>query len=225
MTNSMIPYSFVPGTKAKAGEVNANFLALADAIDANKVIAAGDIEEVNEILATKADKTELVDSHTVTDSGTDLNDYNTNGTYIFTSTYKPSNIPKGSAGVLIVTGDSASLIKQIWFCTEDNPEIYTRNYTGSSWSSWRSACGLVKKAKSGYLRFANGITMQWGIQAGRTITYPIAFKTYAAPVFAKSGWGTTTERSDTGFSSQSLTGFTMGSNGVFNNMNWVALGY
>ena len=35
MTNSMIPYSFTPGTKAKAQEVNANFNALADKIDKN----------------------------------------------------------------------------------------------------------------------------------------------------------------------------------------------
>ena len=30
MTNTLIPYSFIPGTKAKAGEVNANFIALAE---------------------------------------------------------------------------------------------------------------------------------------------------------------------------------------------------
>lgn len=35
MTNSMIPYSFTPGTKAKAQEVNANFIALAEKIDEN----------------------------------------------------------------------------------------------------------------------------------------------------------------------------------------------
>lgn len=36
MTNSMIPYSFVPGTKAKADEVNANFISLANFIEQNK---------------------------------------------------------------------------------------------------------------------------------------------------------------------------------------------
>lgn len=41
MANSMIPYSFIPGTKAKAGEVNANFVALADTIEANKTAASG----------------------------------------------------------------------------------------------------------------------------------------------------------------------------------------
>lgn len=35
MTNSMIPYSFTPGTKAKAQEVNANFIALAEKINEN----------------------------------------------------------------------------------------------------------------------------------------------------------------------------------------------
>lgn len=39
MTNSLIPYSFTPGTKAKAQEVNANFNALADKIDENNSTA------------------------------------------------------------------------------------------------------------------------------------------------------------------------------------------
>lgn len=36
MTNPLIPYSFIPGTKAKASEVNANFTAVADAITNSK---------------------------------------------------------------------------------------------------------------------------------------------------------------------------------------------
>ena len=35
MTNSIIPYSFTPGTKAKAQELNANFNALAEKIESN----------------------------------------------------------------------------------------------------------------------------------------------------------------------------------------------
>ena len=83
MTNSMVPYSFIPGTKAKAGEVNANFIALADVIEKNRLTSAGDTDKINEVLETKADKTELINEHTVTKSGTDLNDYKTKGTYIF----------------------------------------------------------------------------------------------------------------------------------------------
>lgn len=89
MANSMIPYSFIPGTKAKAGEVNANFIALADIIEANRQTAAGDIEDVNEVLKTKADKTELINEHTILETDTDLNDYKTKGAYVFISKYKP----------------------------------------------------------------------------------------------------------------------------------------
>lgn len=39
MSNSLIPYSFTPGTKAKAQEVNANFIALADKIEENNTTA------------------------------------------------------------------------------------------------------------------------------------------------------------------------------------------
>lgn len=39
MTNPMIPYSFTPGTKANAREVNANFNALAEKIDENNATA------------------------------------------------------------------------------------------------------------------------------------------------------------------------------------------
>ena len=52
MTNSLIPYSFTPGTKAKAQEVNANFIALADEItenskriETNKATAAENIDK------------------------------------------------------------------------------------------------------------------------------------------------------------------------------------
>lgn len=46
-----IPYSFVPGTKAKANEVNANFIAVIDELD--KINS--DIETLNSSVATKAD--------------------------------------------------------------------------------------------------------------------------------------------------------------------------
>ena len=55
-------------------------------------------------------------------------EYDEKGTYIFSEVYKPYNIPNGNSGTLIVTGDSASLIKQIWFGTADNSEIFTRNF-------------------------------------------------------------------------------------------------
>ena len=136
MTNSMIPYSFIPGTKAKASEVNANFIALADKIDANKAAFEEDVTDINdqieEINTSKADKTELINEHTVTEYDTDLDDYTTKGTYIFSSDYTPDNIPKGTSGMLIVTGDEDSVIKQIWYCDGENPEIFVRDLSNET---------------------------------------------------------------------------------------------
>lgn len=56
MSNSLIPYSFIPGTKAKAQEVNANFIALADQIAENKNYTDIKISEtVSSMDAQKAD--------------------------------------------------------------------------------------------------------------------------------------------------------------------------
>lgn len=56
MSNSLIPYSFIPGTKAKAQEVNANFIALADQIAENKNYTDIKINEtVSSIDTQKAD--------------------------------------------------------------------------------------------------------------------------------------------------------------------------
>jgi len=66
MTDILIPYSFVPGTKAKAGEVNANFNALAAVIDENKSLAgqaeeqlSGAIETLQTLMEGKAGQDEL----------------------------------------------------------------------------------------------------------------------------------------------------------------------
>lgn len=50
MTNSLIPYSFIPGTKALASEVNANFIALANAVAEGKTFTTESIEEFNTTL-------------------------------------------------------------------------------------------------------------------------------------------------------------------------------
>ncbi len=229
MTNSMIPYSFIPGTKAKASEVNANFIALADKIDANKAAFEEDVTDINdqieEINTSKADKTELINEHTVTEYDTDLDDYTTKGTYIFSSDYTPDNIPKGTSGMLIVTGDEDSVIKQIWYCDGENPEIFVRDLSNETWTDWFSHCGVVNKSSTGYLKLSNGLTIQWGYGTSSNITYPVAYSTLACPVFSKRGFGASYERSDTGFTQQSLAGFEIGSGGLFYSMNWIVIGY
>ncbi len=225
MADSMIPYSFIPGTKAKAGEVNANFIALADAIENNRQAATGDIEELNETLETKADKTELITSHTVTDAGTDLNNYKTDGTYIFSSLYTPYNIPKGASGVLIVTGLENSAVKQIWFCDGDNPEIYTRKFENYAWGSWYSHCGVTAYSNPGYYRLPNGLIIQWGYGVNPNVTYPIAYSTISCPVFGKVGCDFSRERSDTGFEKLYLTGMVVYSGGIMYSIDYIVIGF
>lgn len=225
MTNSMIPYSFIPGTKAKAGEVNANFIALANIIEENKEITAENILEITEILQQKADKTELTTNFTVTDADTDLNDYKTAGTYIFSSLYTPTNIPKGTSGTLAVSGCENSTIKQIWYCDGENGEIFTRNYQNSGWTNWQSTIGNFNKANPGYLRLPNGFLIQWGQASSNGVVYPIAYSTVACPVALKNGCGLDFTRSDMGFTSESLTGFTYTTSGHYCWLNWIAIGY
>lgn len=227
MTNSMIPHSFVPGTKAKAGEVNENFISLANYIEQNKSSATSDLEELREVVDTKADKTELVTEHIIKESGTDLDTYKTKGTYLFSSAHTPSNPPdSNNAGVLFVIGDESWVIKQIWFCAGTYSQIYTRTfYESTGWTIWSSVYGQLKKAKVGYLKLANGLIFQWGTSTSTSVTYPIAFTSIATPVFSKNGFGVSHERSDTGITSASLTGFTISTGGICNYINWIAIGF
>lgn len=225
MTNSMIPYSFSPGTKARADEVNANFIALADKIDENKSAQSNDVKEINSVLSKKADKTELINEYTITESGTDLNNYKTNGVYVFSDVVTPSNIPNGTSGILIVTGKGDSVIKQIWFSSGDNAPIYTRSFYNYNWTGWSCAIGECSYGNPGYLKLPNGLIIQWGCMTASNITYPLAYTQVVCPVFSKQGWAADRGRSDTGFNFQTLTGFSVGSMGVFTNMNWLVMGY
>lgn len=225
MTNSMIPYSFVPGTKAKADEVNANFISLANFIEQNKNSTANDIETINKTLNEKADKTDLNVEHTVTEADTNLNDYKNRGTYIFSTLYTPTNIPKGEAGSLVVTGDENSVITQIWICNEENPEIFTRKYENEEWDKWYSTQGILSKNNPGYIRLPNGILIQWGFGTSSKITYPLAYSKVACPVFAKQGYSGTAHYADAGTATQSLTGLYYGCSGQFIYLNWIVIGY
>lgn len=229
MTDSMIPYSFIPGTKAKASEVNANFSALAQIISQNAAFATDKIdktiEQFNQFLNEKADKTDLITEHNITESETDLNNYKQKGTYIFSSAYIPVNAPKSDAGMLIVFGEENSELKQIWLTNGYNPAIFTREYINSNWSQWYSTAGERGFSNQiGYYQLPNGLIIQWGINCPSAITYPIAYNIRCGVVFSKYGWAANYERSDTGINSQSLTGFTVGSCGVFYNMNFIVIG-
>ncbi len=77
-----VPYSFVPGTKAKADEVNANFIAVLDKIEETNTTKANiDLSNLDDagksVLNAKADKSEIdgewVSTHQAFASNIDLN--------------------------------------------------------------------------------------------------------------------------------------------------------
>jgi len=222
MTNSMIPYSFVPGTKAKASEVNANFAAIADIIGETIDTTQANFESINQTLDTKTDKAE----YTIDTANTDLNNYTNLGTYVFTDDYTPQNIPQGTSGMLYVIGNIDSTIKQIWFCNDTMKSIYTRDYSNSTWSNWSSITGNSNIQQTGYFKFPNGFMVQWGTQIkALTITYPIAYPVHVGTVITKHGADGNNTRTDSGLINQSLSFFQYQTYGANAFINWFAFGY
>jgi len=230
MTDSMIPYSFIPGTKAKASEVNANFISLASVIEANKDNANQVISELNTTLKNgldlKVDKSEYVDQ-IIAESGTNLNAYKTKGTYIFNDLTIPLNRPqsyggmeKGINAILIVMGDiDTSLISQTWYVMNNEFELYTRYFKDGKWTEWKPATG---KFTGSYILFPNGLLIQGGATTGTSITFPIAFTTFSSVTIARVGSG---NNSSTGVQNITTTGFQISSYGYYYGVYWIAVGY
>ena len=224
MTDSMIPYSFVPGTKAKASEVNANFIALAEAITQNVQSLTEnfdeDISEINSILDD-----ELFVQQIVTTASTNLNDYKRKGIYFFSSSYTPTNIPKSNSGTLLVLGSASTNVKQIWFCNGSYPEIFTRSFANSTWGNWYSILGQLNPNNQYYLRMPNGLMIQGGYAVSPNVTYPIAFTQMPAVVATKQGYTSSDTTTDHGFYSEALTGFVFSACGyISGGINWLAIG-
>lgn len=103
----------------------------------------------------------------VTTSGTDLNNYKTQGIYSFGQSYSPSNIPTGNSnGWLIVipwnNNPAITTIKQIWLrhgiVNTNDYQIWVRTMIGGTWSSWYNLTDRVAKGgdtMTGALSFNN----------------------------------------------------------------------
>lgn len=234
MTNSIIPYVFTAGTKAKASEVNANFSAVAEEITSNKTSADNainninnNINNINTTLSTKSDKSTSFVEFPVSDTNTSLDNYKTKGVYTFSSEYAPTNSPKGTSGFLVVAGEANSLVKQIWINNGDSNEVFSREFTNSQWTSWKSSCGYLSLSDTSsvsYLKLPNNIILQWGGATTTTVTYPLAYTKYATPVFMKHGAGSGYSSPDFGFASEGLTGFIIQTYGEFAHMHWFVIG-
>ena len=78
----------------------------------------------------------------ITSTGTNLNDYKTEGIYYFSPNYTPTNIPIGVNGWLkVIPGNDGTLIvKQIWYRhgtpNSNDYETYVRTFSSNTWSNW-----------------------------------------------------------------------------------------
>lgn len=79
----------------------------------------------------------------ITSTGTNLNDYKTEGIYYFSPNYTPTNIPIGVNGWLkVIPGNDGTLIvKQIWYRhgtpNSNDYETYVRTFSSNIWSNWK----------------------------------------------------------------------------------------
>jgi hypothetical protein len=174
MTDAMLPYSFIPGTKANAEEVNANFETLISAIkDTNEVFN----EELQRIEDAKTDKTESA-AGLETKADLDLENTEENIDYVvetWCSTdnkdwyrkYRSGWVEQG--GLRTVTNDISSSFAvvinyfvpniplTIQFARQNHnanyhtvhPHIVSVTQTGFTISEWESS-GVVQGARSYY---------------------------------------------------------------------------
>lgn len=75
----------------------------------------------------------------VTQPGTNLDSYNTEGKYYFSGAVTPVNIPVGINGWLVIYSNGGA-IKQIWYRVgtpnANDYDTYVRTCTNGSWGSW-----------------------------------------------------------------------------------------
>lgn len=238
MTNPLIPHAFVPGTKAKANEVNANFLSLAKALETYKFDGSQNLnelsDELTQLIELKADKTELKDIY-VEDADTNLDTYKTKGTYIFSEEVKPTGLPEkeketpyDAAGTLIVRGKDAKSLNQIWFSDCENKPIFMRDYdfVNSTWKEWLPLMGksVSNTAGWGYVILPNGLIVQWGVNHNKNPIYPIAYGTFYFPYATKLSMGWSCTRSDTGFTALELSSHYFDTAGAYGGHYWMTIG-
>lgn len=118
---------------------------------------------------------DILNIHEVTQQGTDLNNYKSQGVYFFASTVTPVHIPTGIMGFLVVL-PATNYIKQIWFRDVaegvNQRQTYVRQYrlSDTSWSDWSQYAttnqyGAPISNSGGYLGY-NGLCSN----ANNTIT-------------------------------------------------------
>lgn len=77
----------------------------------------------------------------ITTTGTDLNDYQTDGWYWFSSSYTPTNIPSGVTNGWLQVISTGTLTKQVWYrmgtAGTNDHQTFVRTRNGSTWGAWK----------------------------------------------------------------------------------------
>lgn len=127
-------------------DVKVNGTSVVDASgDANITVTSNTFATGDAYGSLKIDGTDIpvrMRAIAVTTAGTDLNNYNSEGVYYFSSANAPSNSPlANSYGVLIVIVYTDSARKQIWLrhATAEPMSTYTyiRTYRSNAWGTWQ----------------------------------------------------------------------------------------
>lgn len=176
-------------------------------------------------------------------SGANLNSFRKAGTYYFSSSHTPTNIPTGVNGVLqVITNEERTLVKQIWFrqgtIDSNDTQTWIRTYACTNtetntfnWSKWQLIPTYTSKdATNGYAKIGNTI-IQWGIlQSGtsndvaKTVTLPTPFSNSNYIVTPAKQDAHNSDYTSGEVSSKSTTSFKIY---VFKERayNWIAVGY
>ena len=135
-------------------------------------------------------------------SGANLNSFRKAGTYYFSSSHTPINIPTGVNGVLqVITNEERTLVKQIWFrqgtINSNDTQTWIRTYACTNtetntygWSDWQQLTPQFKKANPAFLKFG-GMIVQGGSykmssnNGEKVITFPTAFSNTSYCIIAK----------------------------------------
>ena len=150
----------------------------------------------------KADKATTLAGYGITDAvnaptvstQTDINNYQTNGTFMTPATGL-TNLPAGwSQGryfVDVTKTVGSSYIRQSITNTTSN-QTASRVWSGTSWTEWAintsNSMFVGVLDESGYCTLPNGLIMQWGktkvVSSGTNVTLPIQFPNKAVAVAA-----------------------------------------
>ena len=173
-------------------------------------------------------------------SGANLNNFRKAGTYYFSNSHTPINIPTGVNGVLqVITNEERTLVKQIWFrhgtINSNDTQTWIRTYTYTNtetntfgWSDWQQIPTYTNKnATNGYARIGSTL-IQWGQATTKSDTY--ALVTFPHAFSSSSSYQITTIRiasndpeNAVGVSNKTATNVRLWTNN--GTVNWIAIGY